>query len=437
MNGFFSSWYDWPMDIELINPERLDEWGKRLEFPAQAIDALQALASLVREDDELRSIFAEFHDRTTRRGEWHREWSDLPVDARLQARLEERTSLFYLLAYMAALPYTEARYRQLGVGMDIFNDTMKDFLNYLGDFYDLRGYWGYAHFAWIWRHLSCELFRLGRLQYMLAPFHSGVKAFRRKSGTDGGAHKSARAPTSGLERASIDQNLDGDLAGLDIVLLADPDLPLRADGYAIGAGQRPSEGEASPAQAWKPAYDEIAAGWRGHLVSPYGSVRSQAVFLPRAEWDLVLQEGDTVLDLHIPRKDPLTAETCGSSYRQALEFFPRIFPECPWKALYCHTWFFTPQLQSLLPPDSSIVRFQREFHLYPFPGSIGFLWSFVFGEKHPDPATAPRDTSLRRAVLDWIGQGRDIFDLPGVMFHSPEAWGSQPYMSQWDKRITS
>jgi hypothetical protein len=414
------------MDIELLNSECLAEWGGRLKYPTEAVDALQAISSLVREDDVLGSIFAEFHDRTSRRGEWHREWSDLPVDACVQARLGERASLFYLLAYMAALPSVEARYRQLGIGMDIFDDTMKDFLNYLGDFYDLRGYWGYAEFAWIWRHLTCELFRLGRLQYVLAPFHSGVTAFRRKRSTGGWPQK----PAQGLSLGA-----DGDLADLDIVLLADPNQPLRADGYAFGAGQRLGQNEALPAQAWKPVYEESAAGWRGHLVTPYGCVRSQAVFLPRLEWDLVLQEGDTVLDLHIPRKDPLTTETCSDSYRQALEFFPRIFPERPWKALYCHTWFFTPQLQSFLSPESSIVKFQREFYLYPFPGSVGFLWSFVFGVKYPDPATAPRDTSLRRAVLDWIGQGKEIFDLPGVMFHSPEAWGTQPYMGVWDSRF--
>jgi hypothetical protein len=413
------------MDIELLISEHLAEWGARLKYPTEAVDALQAIASLVREDGELRSIFEEFHDRTARRGEWHREWSELPVDARVQSRLCERTSLFYLLAYMAALPSVEARYRQLGVSMDLFDDTMKDFLNYLGDFYDLRGYWGYAQFAWIWRHLTCELFRLGRLQYMLAPFYSGVTAFQRKLSTGGWPQK----PTQGLSLGA-----DGDLTGLDIVLLADPIQPLRVDGYAFGAGQHPSENEVPPAQAWKPAYQESVAGWRGHLVTPYGRVRPQVVFLPRAEWDLILQEGDTVLDLHIPSRDPLTAETCGSSYRQALEFFPRIFPERPWKALYCHTWFFTPQLQSFLPPESNIVKFQREFYLYPFPGSVGFLWSFVFGEKHPDPATAPRDTSLRRAMLDWIGQGKEIFDLPGVMFHSPEAWGTQPYMGGWDRK---
>lgn len=420
-----TSWYDWPVDIELLIPERLAGWGARLKYPTEAVAALQAVASLVREDDELGAIFAEFYARTTLRGEWHREWSDLPVDERVRARLGDRTSLFYLLAYMAALPSTEAQYRQLGVSMAVFDDTMLDFLNYLRDFHDLRGYWGYGQFSWIWRHLTGELFRLGRLQYMLAPFHSGVKAFQRKGVT-------AQWPVKPAQQSS--PSADGRLAGLDVILLADPDQPLRADGHAVGAGQRPSEEADLPAQAWAPVFIESVAGWRGHLVNPYGCVQPQAVFLPRGEWELVLQSGDTVLDLHIPRKDPLNAETCASSYRQALDFFPRVFPQRPWKALYCHTWFFTPQLQAFLPPESSIVRFQREFYLYPFPGNVVFLWSFVFGEKYPDPATAPRDTSLRRAVLDWIDQGKEIFDLAGVMFHGPEAWGTQPYMSQWDQR---
>jgi hypothetical protein len=403
------------MDIELLTTEPLAAWGRRLDFPIEAIDALQSVASLVRGDDELHSIFAEFHERTALRGEWHREWSDLPMDTRVQARLGERTSLFYLLAYLSALPYTEARYRQLGVSAEIFHDTMLDFPFYLSDFYHLHGHWGYSHFAWIWRHVNGDLFRLGRLQYMLAPFHDGVTAFRRK----------------------FRRSVDGDLAGMDLVLLADPDQPLRADGYAYGAGQLHSDDENLPAEAWKPVFEETAAGWRGNFVNPYGSVHPQTVFLPRAEWDLILQNGDTVLDLHIPRKDPLTAETCSASFRQAQEFFPRVFPDRPSKALYCHTWFFTPQLQTFLPPESSIVKFQREFYLYPFPGNVGFLWSFVFGEKNPDPSTAPRDTSLRRAVLDWLNQGKKIFDLPGVMFHTPDEWGAQPYMGQWDARRAS
>jgi hypothetical protein len=29
--------------------------------------------------------------------------------------------------------------------------------------------------------------------------------------------------------------------------------------------------------------------------------------------------------------------------------------------------------------------------------------------------------------LDWLAEGKEIFDLPGVMLHLPEQWGTQPY----------
>ncbi len=147
-----------------------------------------------------------------------------------------------------------------------------------------------------------------------------------------------------------------------------------------------------------------------------------------------MQKGDTVLDMHIARGASFTPAECQDSLRCAFDFFARYEPGRPFKAGYCHTWFFSPQLQQILPPESNIVAFQREFYLYPFAGKSAFLWAYVFGQKYPTPAGAPRDTRLRRAVLDWLEGGGEIFDLPGVMFHGPEAWGQQPYMRRWERR---
>jgi hypothetical protein len=184
---------------------------------------------------------------------------------------------------------------------------------------------------------------------------------------------------------------------------------------------------------WSPAFEARPDGWWGHPVSPYGCVRKEPQFLPYTEWELVLKQGEPVLDMHIPRSDPFTLEDCRDSLRQAFDFFQQQAPERPFTAAYCHTWFFTPQLQQILPPESNIVRFQREFYLYPFPGTPGFLWDYVFGEKVHSMAGAPRDTSLRRSVLDWLDSGKELFDLAGVMFHGPGEWGSQLYMSAWDR----
>ncbi len=380
------------MDIDMLSPETLRTWCARLDLPAAASEALQAMAAAVRAEPELEAVFAAFHLQTALRGEWHREWAPLPFDPRVQARLGERTSLFYLLAYLAALPYLEKEYRRRGIALDILDATLQDIRFYMGDYFACYGQWGYDQFAWIWRHLAGRLFRLGRMQYMLVPFPGGVTAFRRKA--DGG-----------------------------VVVLADPAQPLRADGYAGGG-----------AEAWLPEWAEEADGWRGHRVTPYGWAQRQAVFLPRAEWAPALQQGDTVLDVHIPRLDPLTEATCRASLAWSERFFAEYFADQPYRAVFCHTWFFTPQLQKLLPSESHIVRFQREFFLYPYPGDLQYLWNFVFTRKYPDRATAPRDTALRRAVLDWLDGGGEIFDLPGVRFHGAEAWGTQPYMRAWDEK---
>ncbi len=391
-------------NIEILIPERLAFWGELVDLPLAAIAALQAMAMLVRQDAVLSAAFEDFYEKTVLRGEWHREWSPVPIDPEVASRCGESVSLYQFLGYLSALPHTWEHYQRLGIELEVFKATMLDLRFYLQDYFDQHATWGYDRFGWIWRHLTVELFRLGRLQYMLMPFSGGVRALRRKPG----ATPEETPPST--------------------VLLADPDLPLREDGYAWGAG-RPKRSDIPPESesTWRPSFDAQPEGWRGHLVSPHGRVQREPTWLSVTDWELILDPGDTIIDMHIPRSDALNSDTCGSSYAQALKFFAKIFPDRPSKALYCHTWIFSPQLQEFLPQTSNLVKFQREFYLYPHPGTPGYLWSFVFGD-HQAPAGAPRDTSLRRAVLDCLEGDGEIFDLPGLMFHAPDAWGTQPYM---------
>lgn len=380
------------MDIEILQEERLRYWCNRIDMPQGAIDALAEMARDIQADPDLLNKFTDFYDQTTLQGGWMGEGGELPAFPIVQEKLTTRASLFFLLGYLAALPKVEREYRRLGVSLDIFHDTMLDFSIWVNQAYDLHGYWNFNQFAWMALHVSCKLFRLGRLEYMLGSFRGNITAFR---------HRVTRS----------------------ILLLGDPSMPLRADGYAEGAGGTPAvEGE-----TWHAVFETTPAGWRGSRINPMGFTLREESFLLRSEWERILKHGDTILDLHIPRGDKLTVKECRESIQAAYKFFPAIFPDRPFKGLYCHTWFFTPQLQKILPLESNIVRFQREFYLYPQPGGPGFMWSYVFGEKYPDATTAPRDTSLRRAVLDWMAEGNEVFDLPGLMLHTPEQWGSQPY----------
>ncbi len=194
------------MEIEFLIPERIAEWNDLLDLPGEAVQALQDVAGEVRRDPLLLEIFTQFHTQTALEGKWHTEWSDLPMDPRLPQRFGERASLFYLLAYLAALPSTAGRYQELGISREVLKDTLRDVQFFVCDYHDLHGRWGFSLFSWIWLHLDCQLFRLGRLQYRQMPFPGGITAFRKR--TDG-----------------------------RILLLADPEMPLRGDGYASGAFQ--------------------------------------------------------------------------------------------------------------------------------------------------------------------------------------------------------
>jgi hypothetical protein len=380
------------MEIEILQENHLRKWCSRLLIPDECTNVLSSIAEKINTDEELQQTFTSFYDHTVIQGNWHQEWSDLPMDPLIIQKMgHQDASLFYLLAYLSALPGAERKYRQLGIGLDIFYDTMRDITLWINHAHEIYGDWRFTQFSWIWRHLDCQLFRLGRLQFMLSTFPGNVTAFRNK--------KSGR-----------------------VILFGDPKMTLRNDGYAEGAGGNPSNTD-----TWNAVYEESPAGWRGNRIMPQGYTLREQSFLIRSEWTKALKFGDTILDLHIPRGEKLSMENCKDSFIQAFKFFTTIFPDHPFKGVYCHTWFFTPQLQTILPQDSNIVHFQREFYLYPHPGGPAFLWSFVFGEKYPEAKTAPRDTSLRNAVLNWINNGGELFDMPGIMLHSPELWGTQPY----------
>jgi hypothetical protein len=381
------------MEIEMLQEDRLRTWCGRLRMPAGAIEALVEMARQIQADEKLYQLFAAFYEKTSLRGKWHQDWGDFPMDPAVVNQLgERRATLFYVVGYLAALPHISREYRRLGISREILVDTLYDITLWLIYAYEVHGEWSFYQFPWISRHVECRLFRLGRLQFALEPFEGRIMAFKHRS--------------SG-----------------HILLLGDPTTPLRADGYAEGAGGTPPAED----ERWFATFEATPAGWRGNRLAPSGYTLRENVFLLRSEWEPVLKHGDTILDLHIPRGEKMTVESCRESIARAFAFFPEHWPERPFKGVFCHTWFFTPQLQQILPPESNIVKFQREFYLYPHPGSPAFLWNFVFGEKYPDAATAPHDTLLRQSILDWLAAGKELFDLPGVMLHSPDQWGTQPY----------
>ncbi len=123
------------------------------------------------------------------------------------------------------------------------------------------------------------------------------------------------------------------------------------------------------------------------------------------------QRGDTAIDLHIPGSGPLTPDAVTASLDEARAFFPRHFPDEHYTAFACGSWLLDPQLLEYLPADSNIARFQQRFELEPYEEPEGLdadveVRRFAFRTLTTPLDQLPRDTTLRRAVIDHLKAGR-------------------------------
>ncbi|HZA05103.1 MAG TPA: acyltransferase domain-containing protein [Propionibacteriaceae bacterium] len=129
-----------------------------------------------------------------------------------------------------------------------------------------------------------------------------------------------------------------------------------------------------------------------------------------------LQPGDDgwVLSTHIPRTGPLTPEAVDESFAAATRFFATYFPEYPTRDFVCSSWLLDPALAAALP-HSNLAAFQRRWQLTDerHPGEADVLF-FVFGRRgRTELDTLPRDTALRRAILDQLTAGKGWWSVTG------------------------
>jgi hypothetical protein len=310
-------------------------------------------------------------------------WPVLPAAALPHA------DLLPVYAYLAGVPHVEARYRERGIPGEVLVATLSDVELWIREHRTKTGRWGLSNLRWLTHHFSGTLFRLSRLQFQFGTSRYPYHAWRQKG--------------TGRVR-----------------LLADSTVRFSADG--LTAGSAPELPLGSP-------YAVEGDAVCGLPVDPRGHALPQPEKLPLAEWTSILEPGDAVFNLHIPAGSPMDADQCGEAFRQAGSFFPKCFPEYRFRAYVCGSWLLDPQFEGALRPESNIVRFLREVYLFPLPGATGRQTiERVFGTPEIAVASAPRDTSLRRAIIEHLERG-GVWRAGGCVLFPEDVrgWGAQVY----------
>lgn len=380
--------------LPFLAPDAVAESCRLAGFEEEAIPYLRSAADGIAADLDLMRLAWHCHyllccSASYPRGD-ARDWPSL------EDILGKRAGAFYLLIALSGLPWARAFHRSRGIPKRVALDTYGDTSLWARDYKEVHGAWGmYTRILpWLFNHLSGELYRLVRLQFMQRPFRQKLQAFRN----------------------SVTR---------EVVVLADEGVRYRGDGQLDGTGGV-FDGETGWTSRILMGQDRVI----GTPIHPTGIALSREIALPLDTWERVLELGDPIIEIHIPSGSPMDFDACGESFRMAVDFFPRYFPDRPFKAFCCGSWLLNTQFQSMLPPDSNIARFQQEFYLFPTFSSGRSGLERIFRGGIQDFSKAPRDTRLRRAVLDHLQAGGYLQGGGALLFAEDLDWGSQVYQKR-------
>ncbi len=360
-----------------LAPEKVEAHWRMSPLRSDSLAPLQEMAARVRADEGLLTLAAFMHWALFRYNGpdplWH--W---PTPSPLEG---DEAGCFYFLVALGFPPEYSTVQRALGIPEDVVSDSCLQVGCYAFNFHRATGRAGIYPNQLSWLHVYFppgRYYRLGRLEYQAFTFRFPFKVFRRR----------ADAAT---------------------VALALPGQWYAPDGEACFTGADRPEG------AWEPRFVESEGCVEGNPILANGRVSRETVSLTASEWECVLSQGDDVLNVHIPSGGGMTPESVRESLRRALPFFDRHFPDKPAKALLCTSWIFSNQLCECLPASSNILAFQKMTHLFPVSSSpsAGLWFLFLVNPPYTDPSVLPRDTSMRRAVADWLAKG-NVFHLGGM-----------------------
>jgi len=389
--GWQQSQEEMPPDLPFLEPEFVRWACGQVYVPEGMAEAAAQIAERIAGSEALRRLAWHMHYRLYRAKST--QWDDVCAWPTLQASLGDEAGLFYLVVLVSNVPEMQELHRKREVPAEVVRDTLLDMRNWLAtDWKAGRRGLVPMHVAWLQNHLRGDIYRLGRLQFQFGSFYYQLRAFRHC-------------------RTNV------------VVALAEEGMTYTLD------GRRP-HGEQD--QAWTASLTITDTEAVGCPLHPAGRAVHRQVRLSLAEWRQELAPGDKVLHVHIPGGAPLHHEACGESFRRAMEFFARHYPEYRFATFCCSSWILNTWLEEALSPDSNLVRFQRELYLFPTSQWPNSMLHRVFGEGAVDPATAPRDTELRRAIISALEQGQDLRGGGGGMFLFPQdfGWGAQVYRSQ-------
>ncbi|MBM7563142.1 hypothetical protein JOC55_000074 [Paenibacillus sacheonensis] len=377
------------MGTDWLSPQGMLRICEAVRYPREAAEALIAETERLTQDAAVAEEAKEFYQALF--VDCHR--SSGEVNQELLA-MGEKGEMLAAVVYAGAIPRLWERCQQSGIPAGVLIDTVQDIIIWMETHRKRTGRWGLSELNWLHRHMTGGLFRLGRLQFEPLTNPYAVRVFRHRTTgeiltlADAGTHFLADGQLADNAESNIDDSCEQE--------------------DSIGNGLDGS---------WISSYTFDGKHYEGTPLSPLGLASRGIVRLPADTWSLALQQGDEVLNVHIPEGSPLSREACSESYAKAVNLAAACFPGLTFRAFVCQSWLLAPQFRTLLPERSNIRQFQSDYRLLPLRSDEAQTLERVFGYGTTREALQDMkaETSLQHTVRDHLISGGRIQNGAGFI----------------------
>ena len=128
-----------------------------------------------------------------------------------------------------------------------------------------------------------------------------------------------------------------------------------------------------------------------------------------------LRYKEPIISVHIPAGGDFSAQACEESYQRAKEILQSCYPEYEYKAMCCFSWMLEKRLKKIMGRDTNVTLFADKYITFPLCSSGEGIYSFLYHLKDTvPPQQLPEDTSMQRAVKEWLCKGNYFYEKGGL-----------------------
>ncbi len=134
-------------------------------------------------------------------------------------------------------------------------------------------------------------------------------------------------------------------------------------------------------------------------------------------YELAMHNEKNAVGIHIPPKTRLNVYENLKSFREAMEFFDKYYPELEMTGLICESWLLSREIEEVMGGSTNITRFGDMFDRYDVGDTKGesVFWRVYNIAGVPPIETLPENTTMQKRMKEYMLSGKRVYACGGFI----------------------